>query len=356
MSNIYSLDEQFLKDTIKKGQKLLLNPNTSKKRKKYIKDSIKTFERFLEGDYDLYPEDIPQPKNINSLKNQLLQNMRFAYTHLGEDAITSMIFLSETDIFYIPTDYEETELSMEEQVSLTLKNYKKVSPSYYAIAKQIIESKNPPQIQETEYLSDSSYVHECSISTLPFLIIDTMDAPWIFNHEMQHAIETYKRYKTNLFYTELGSQFMEISFLEQLYQQQGYINALDYASRITDTYDNLQTIKQYLEMILLFSKKNFQISTDEFIETLSDTSLVDEETLYYSLLAEYIDTDINPTIYYTISYLKAIELYGQTKQVDIDKEIILSHYLKRPTFEYKRPTEGVKVYEKYISDMDKKTK
>ena len=121
-----------------------------------------------------------------------------------------------------------------------------------------------------------------------------MDAPWIFNHEMQHAIETYKRYKTNLFYTELGSQFMEISFLEQLYQQQGYINALDYASRITDTYDNLQTIKQYLEMILLFSKKNFQISTDEFIETLSDTSLVDEETLYYSLLAEYIDTDINP--------------------------------------------------------------
>lgn len=355
MRDIYEFDEQFLKETIKKGEKLLADQTLSKKRRGDIEDSIKTFQNFLNEDYELYPKEVPSPKNIHSLKNQLLQNMRFCYNHLGEDAITWMLYLADSDVFTIPTNYDETELSMDEQVSLTLRNYEKVSPAYLHLAQKIIGSTNPPQIHEADYLGDSSYVHDCAISHLPFIIIDTADAPWIFNHEIQHAIESLKRYKTNLFYTELGSQFMELPFLERIYEYQGFVNSEDYASRVVETQDRLTDLKPYLQTILLFAKKDFIIPTDEFIETFADTEDLDEEMVYYNLLAEYIDTDKNPDIYYTISYLKAIELYEHTMPLGLDAETILKPYLKRPKFNYQRPEEGPKVYEKFLNRMEKIT-
>ena len=135
--------------------------------------------------------------------------------------------------------------------------------------------------------SEDSYCHYDYITKKSYILVNMLDAPCIFNHEVEHAIEEYFRYPTNNLYDELGAILNEMLFNEEIYKLNGRLEFGDYDFRTDETSYLLNSVYDYFKILLIFADKNFNISTNELI----DTFLKFENTDKMSVL-EYLREDI----------------------------------------------------------------
>lgn len=357
MATQWQFDEKYLSDLIKKSEQKIKNPLLPKEAREDLQTDITLFKQFLTGAYEgIEVTEANIPKNIHSLKRQILKKMRDCYKTLGEEAIDWILYLDEEQFFMGYGSIDETELNAPEQASLALKNYSKISPVYLHAAVSLLYPDGPSKIHIPESLSSSSYCHHVAATKEPILIVDPTETPWIFNHELQHGVEVLLKYKTPYFYTELGPQYIEPFFLERLYEHQGFINTNDYQERLRQMEDRISEVTNYLLVLKLFAQRNFNVSTADFLSILSEYEETPKEQLYPQVMMSYIGNEEESSLMYLLSYLKAVELYEETKDSTKDISTVLTPYINTKKFNYTPPKEGYKVYERYINRMDKLTK
>lgn len=357
MTTKWQFDENYLKDLIKKSEEKLKFPQLTQETREDIQQDIRLFDQFLAGNYEgIEVTNSPVPKNIHSLKRRILKQMKKCYKTLGEPAIDWILYLDEEQFFAGYGSFDETELNAPEQASLALKNYSKISQVYLRAATSLLYPNGPSKIHITEDLSSSSYCHYVTATDEPILIVDPTEAPWIFNHELQHGTEEVLKYNTPYFYTELGPHYIEPFFLERLYEHQGFIRSNDYQERLRHTEDRIFEVINYLLVLKLFAERDFNVSTDDFLSILAEYEETSKDQLYPQSMLRYLGNEEESSLMYLLSYLKAIELYEETRDLSEDCSTILTPYINTKKFNYTPPSEGCKVYEKYINRMDKLTK
>ena len=352
-SRKWSFDKEYLRMVIEEGRKMLENKDLSRRARQSIKVDIETFSRFVDNDFELkdYSSyDFSTPNNIDKLRDCILFRMKKQYDILGEDLIKFVIDLSDSGIFYESRGISEiTKLSMEEQVELIIKNYERNIPKFVNPAKEIMIDDKIRQIQVID--SDDSYCHYDYITKKSYILVNMMDAPCIFNHEVEHAIEEYYNYHTNTLYDELGAILNEMLFNEEVYKMNGYLYEGDYDFRLDEANYLLKSVHNYFKIMLLFAGKNFNISTDELIDTF-----VKYEDTSKMLVLEYLREDIATNwmlgnIGYLVSFLKALELRELFINNSKDSFYILEHYLKNKKFAFRKPKDGFMLYSGYIDSV-----
>lgn len=157
----YQFDQKFLEEIIKKGQVMLTTQQLSSKKRKSILEDISTFQRYLSGDYEILDDDYEELvwKDLSDFRDYLLKELKKCYNDLGKDTIKNIISLSNVNIFSGDENWQEPLIPLEDQIILTLKNYQKISPTYYALAEKIINNKKTSLIQIVPDLLDSSYCY-----------------------------------------------------------------------------------------------------------------------------------------------------------------------------------------------------
>lgn len=355
----WSFDNNFLIDTIKKGEEQLKSKELSRSKRKETQQDIETFKRYINGDFELQSENNRQvrlPKQKEKFKDYILKRMIKQYKTLGDETIKYIINLYEEEIFTENDDlcYETTELLLDYEAELIIKNYEKNSPKFLIPAKKIILDNSIKQIQSSQFAS--SYCHCDSITEQPYIIINPEDIPCIFNHEVEHAIEYLLGYSYNQLYGELGPIFYEMLFNEELYKKQGFLKSGDYYFRISEMYNLLDIVSSYFEILLLFKESNFDLSTEAFFQTFIDKKSINPSHLEDYLKEEIANEEILNDMCYLFSTLKAIELREQKINTPNNNNEILEPYITSKKFNFSIPKDGFKVYERYIEDMSQKVK
>lgn len=355
----WSFDKVYLSDAIAKGKEALASNKLSRRMKQHIRIDIETFERFIQDDFEFKSSSsykVSLPNDIDKLKEYILSRMSKQYKMLGESLIKWVIDLSDARIFKdtYSRSWDITEIPLEEQVELIIKNYENNSTKFLESAKKIILEPTVKQIQVLDFCDP--YCHYDAITQNSYLIIDTSETACLFNHEVQHAVENQLRYNTNRLYWELGPIYYEMLFNEELYKSKGSIKVGDYAFRLDDAIYLLDVLYGYLKILLLFAEKNFNISTKEFLNTFQTTKKIRPNLLDFYLREEVANDDLFEDMKYIFSILKAIELREKRINSATNQQEVLESYLKRKRFQFQIPQDGFKVYERFIEEMNQKVR
>lgn len=349
-------DKSFLAEAIKQGKEKLNREKLSRRKCQELRADIETFERYIKGNFKLEPAStykLSFPKNRDKFKDYILTRMIKQYKVIGEETIRWVIRLYEERIFEsVIGSSGGTELSLQERAELTIKNYEKNSPRFLMPAKSIILDDTVKQIQAVEFYS--SCCHHDSITGLSYLIINSSDEPCIFNHEVEHAIEVAFKFPTNPLYYELGPIYYEMLFNEELYKSRGRLESSDFDFRLDEMKYLLNVISSYFEIMLLFKKKNFNISTDEFIKTICQIKSIKPSFIEGYLKEEIANDNVIIDIRYLLSFLKAVEL--REVKINNPQAELLEPYIKSKKFNFEIPQDGFKVYDRYIEEMNQKVK
>ena len=358
MVSKWQLDKKFMEDVISKGYVLLDDSKLSKTTKKDIRTDIKTFNRFLEGDFEYKPTIVTKPPHdIEKLKTYILRRMENQYHNLGEEIILWTMDLYCEEIFKPKGRNEKTFLTLDEQVDTTIETYSDHSKSFLKIAKLILSNDIIKQIQEVSGMKKTSYCYYDEITGLPYLILNPKEAPWITTHETQHAVEEIRKLEGHRFFSELGPIFMELLMNDTLYKNQGFLNVGDFKDRMLDTKEQLLTMFNYFDIMLSFACMNFDVPTDVFIKEFQEVcEEEDEETLIKLLREEIVPTDIEEDMSYLYSYLNAIELREQVQSTNQDCAYILEPYLKTRKFAFTPSKEKFDIYRRFNEEMTSKVK
>lgn len=349
----WSFDKDYLRSVIDKGVRMLESNNLSRKARQFIRIDIETFSRFLNDDFELRNADcykFSTPNNIDKLRDYILLKMKRQYNILGEDLIQFIIELNDLEIFEQTSGISDiTQISLECQTELIIKNYEKNAPKFVNAAKEILLDDKIKQIQIID--NDDSYCHYDYITEKSYILVNMTDAPCIFNHEVEHAIEEYFRYPTNYFYDELGAILNEMLFNLELYKVNGYLYTGDYDFRLDENAYLIKSVSEYFKILKIFASKNFNISTSELINTFLEFEKT-SEMLVWEYLREDIATNyMEGNIGYLLSFLKAVELRELFVNKNRDSFDIFEHYLKNKKFVFRRPKDGFDLYKRYIGDV-----
>ena len=357
MTTNWTFDQNFITEVIKRGYTLLDDDKLPKSKRKSIQTDIATFTRFQNEDFDNKSGIIPRPpKNIEKLKNYILKRMQKQYNELGEELILWTMDLYFEKIFEIRGRCAQTQLSIDEQSELTLENYSKNSKLFYKTAKSILSDEIIRQVQNDPLLNTSSYCYYDEITGLPYLIIDNTQAPWILNHETEHAVEEIKKISGTRYYSELGPILFELLFNDTLYKNQGFLNKGDYSDRMVDTEETLTRLVRYFDVMLTFKHKNFQVPTDLFLREFSDVCDLDtEEGLRDFLREEIAPADIVDDMAYMYSYLKAIEL-RERHNPNEDYSYAITPFVKAKKLNFTPSEKSFEIYRNFTKEMQEKTK
>lgn len=346
-------DKNFLEEAIKQGKEKLNSEKLSRRKRQFLKSDIETFERFIKGNFEFEPYNLSFPKNKDKFKDYILKRMIKQYKILGEETIRWVISLHEERIFEsIKYSIRSTELSLEEKVELTIKNYEKNNPKFLIPAKKIILDNSVKQIQTVEFYP--SWCHHDSITGLSYLIINSLEEPCILNHEVEHAIEVAFKYPTNSLYYELGPIYYEMLFNEELYKSRGYLELRDFDFRLDEVEYLLSVISSYFEIMLLFKEKNFDIPTNEFFETFCKINSIKPGMVEDYLKEEIANDNIVRDMRYLFSFLKAIEL--REAKINNPQAELLEPYIKSKKFNFEIPQDSFRIYDRYIEEMNQKVK
>ena len=354
----WSFDKDYLRSVIIKGKRKLESETLSREERKSIKCDIETFERFIMDDYEVADNGYNKkriPKNIDRLKNYILRKMARQYKILGEDLIKWILDLIDSEIFADKFDssLEFTELSLSEIAFLTIKNYEVNSPKFLPYAKRIILDDSIRQIQLVD--SIGSHCHHDDITNESYILYDVTEPTCLLNHEVQHAIEALFKYPTNILYCELGPIVYELLFNDELYKLKGNLQEGDIAFRTNDTDYLFDSLYGYFQILLVFAEKNFDISTEEFLETFLIIEEINPELLEDYLREEIASDEKIEDMNYLFSYLKAIELREKMNLNKHDNEI-LEPYMRRRAFHFQRPKDDFRLYERYVEEMKQKVR
>lgn len=358
MTTKWNFDHKFIEDVISKGYVLLDDPKLSKSKKKNIRTDIATFKRFLNGDFENRVNPISNPPyDIEKLKTYILKRMETQYHNLGPEMILWTMDLCYADIFNLNSHNKKTQLSLDEQVDLTLENYSENSKRFLSTAKPILSNDIIKQVQKAPSYIGTSYCYHDEITDLPYLIVNPKQAPWVLNHETEHAIEELRKLESHRYYSELGPIFFEILFNDILYKQQGYLNKGDYADRIEDTKEQLLVLYHYFDIMLTFAGMDFKVPTTTFVQEFQKICEDETDEGLISFLREEIATpDIVDDMSYVYSYLKAIELREQALSSKQDCAYLLDPYLKSKKFVFNPTSESFNTYRRFTEEMQAKTK
>ena len=243
---------------------------------------------------------------------------------------------------------------MEEQVELTIKNYERNAPKFLVPAKEIILGESIRQIQLVDECS--SYCHHDSITGQSYILINSTDAPCFFNHEVQHAIEVSLNYSTSPLYYELGPILCEMLFNEELYKLKGHLENGDFDFRLDDAVTLLKCINDYFKVLVSFAKKDFYISTNEFLTKFQSVKEIELNSLDEYLREEIANGEIIDDMNYLFSFLKAVELREKRMNSNDSQSELLEHHIKKKSFCFWIPQDGYRPYERYIEEMNQKVK
>lgn len=352
-SKKWSFDKDYFRKVIDIGKNMLENKKLSRRERQSIRIDIEIFSRYILDDFELKNADcynFSTPKNIDKLRDYILFKMKRQYDMLGEDTIRFIIELNEAGIFEETRGITDiTKLSMEEQVELIIKNYERNIPKFVKPASEIMLDNNVRQIQVID--DEDSYCHYDYITRKSYILVNMLDAPCIFNHEVEHAIEEHFNYSTHFLYDELGAILNEMLFNEEIYRLNGYLYEGDYDFRLDGSCYLLNSVYSYFKILLSFASKNFNISTNELIDIFLKFKKIDEKYVLEYLREDIATNYMEGNIGYLVSFLKAVELRELFINNSKDSFYILEHYLKNKKFVFRRPKDGFMLYNRYIDDV-----
>lgn len=356
MATNWTFDKNFISEVIKRGYVLLEDDRLSKSKRKSIKTDIETFTRFQNDDFDNKSGIIPRPpKNIEKLKNYILKRMKAQYNELGEELILWTMDLYFEKIFEIRGRCQKTRLSIDEQSELTLENYSKNSKLHLKTARPILSDDIIRQVQNDPFLNTYSYCYYDEITTLPFIVVDADQAPWILNHETEHAVEEMRKIAGTRYFSELGPILFELLFNDTLYKNQGFLNKGDYSDRMIDTEETLTRLVRYFDVMLTFKQHNFEVPTDLFLREFADVCDLDtEEGLKEFLREEIAPADIVDDMAYMYSYLKAIEL-REKHNPNEDISYAVTPLIKSKKLHFTPSEQSFEIYRNFTKEMQEKT-
>ena len=358
MDNIYQFDREYMIKAIWYIQSLLNKPNISNKVKRELRSNLNTLKNLYERNYEFYNDiHFKVPSDLEKLKRISLNKMRLVYKTLGIDLINWLLDLEEREIFNIDEKSIEikTNLDLSNQAELTLENYSIHSKKYLSVAEPIILGEDIQVIEEVNNKEKSSEVFYIDFLQKSFIVIDSNQAPSILNHEIQHCVEDDLKYITHNMYEELGPHYIEMLFLDILYNRQGYLLSGDYGFRIYDAKELLDVLYGYLSCVIVFARNNFNVSLDTFLDTIMNIYGVNLEDAIKIIKTELITTEYLEDMNYLFSYLKAIELRERTFITKRTGDSILEPYINSNRFKF-YPSNDFSIYERYIEEMKQKTK
>lgn len=354
MENKWQFDREFMLKAVWYGQSLLCKPNISTRNKREIKMSVNILTSLMEKNYEFANNVTPRiTSDLEKLKRIALNKMRLIYKLLGVDLIKWLLDLTVLGIFDVDTELkkEKTNLDFDTQVDLTKENYSIHSKKYLEVAEEIIANSQIELAGENDF---SFSIYE-ALTNLSFVVVNPNEYPWVFNHEIQHAIEDMCLYQTPDMYDELGPQYFEMLFLDNLYDKQGYLLTGDYISKMEDAKYFLDVLYGYLNCILVFKNSGFDVSLDNFINTIIECYEVDGETAVEILKTELVPNEPIKDMNYLFSYLKAIELRERTLLTKMNSHSILEPYINSKRFKFCYPKD-TSVYERFACEMQQKTR
>lgn len=130
----------------------------------------------------------------------------------------------------------------------------------------------------------------------------------------------------------------------------------DFHERIEDACFQLESVTEYLKVLKKIYLCGFTLTTTEFKEIMIQTLEMSPKLLYQYLIDEVINDGFDNTITYLLSYLKAIELYNDSKKHNSDSFEILKPYLSTNQFTFNIPKNASQLYNSYIDEMKQKVK
>lgn len=352
-------DKDLIRNTIVLGNEKLLNKNMSNRFRKILCADIKILEGFLNDNYDIDDYcmgEVSVPLNIDKLKDFVLNKMRKQYYVLGEDFIKFIIDMSDTDLFddRIISFVGSSNLTMDEKIELTIKNYEKNSPRLLTCAKELLLDKKIGQIQVAN--GYGSYCHYDNISRMSFIVLDECSESCVLNHEVEHAIESYMCIDKNVLYGEVGSILYEMLFNDELYNSKGFLDNYNFDFRLNNTRMLLDEVALYFRIMLYFSSIKFNVPTDIFWDTFMKHDNGNKNILDNYLIVKVMDDSIINGMKYLFSFLKAVELKEIFYNDREEGYYMLLRHLKNKKFYFKIPQDRFGIYERYVLEMEEKVR
>lgn len=349
----WQFDESTIKDAINAGNRFLLDKSISKKQRREIITDINRFQAFLNGDFEL----TKRKKELQGvhLKNNILKSMKKHSKLFKHDLISWLIGLEQSGIFFRSDELPPFKIDINDAANYTLDNYRYNAPLFHNYAYELLKNKKINLIHETQ-LNFSSYCFYSDILQLPFIVIGTDDEASALNHEIQHAIEYLLGISTNHYYSEFGPIYFETLFNDHLYNQYGNISLSANLNRIYDTKKQLEIIKCYLYCMCIFSYNNFDVDDNFFFETFQEITGLQGKELTDFLNEEILEQELNETLSYLFSFLKAIEIRSLELKNDMEAKRKFNQILYSRRFSFKKPQNGFQVYKDFVEEIKEKAR
>ena len=349
----WQFNQSTINDAIEAGNRFLLDKSLGKKQRREITTDIRRFQAFLNGDFEL--TKTTKELQGTQLKNNILKSMKKHSKLFKHDLISWLIGLEQSDIFFKSDELQPFKIDINEAANYTLDNYKYNAPLFYSYAYELLKNKKINLIHETP-LDSSSYCFYSDILQLPFIVIGTDDEASALNHEIQHAIEYLLGITTNPYYSEFGPIYFETLFNDHLYNQFGSAALSSNLNRIYDAKKQLEIIKCYLYCLCIFSYKDFNVDDDLFFETFQEITGLENKDLIKFLNEEIIEQELNETLSYLFSFLKAIEIRNLEQKNDIEAKRKFNQILYSKRFSFKKPQNGFKIYKDFVDEIKEKAR
>lgn len=303
-------NEDLLRDTIKRGNKLLLEPKISKGMKISIQDTIIEFQKFLKA---INNESFEADEPVNSTfslpeaKNKVLAKMHRDYKLISHDLMDLIIYLEKRKSEISFKEQFKSDINIETLVEDTYSIYETYFPNYKDSAFRIL---NHP-FSLVHITKEKIYQSECHGSTfinLPFIYACNINEnPVVLIHELQHGVEFMHSYRTNPYYYELGPMVLEQLYIDSIVNKKSVRAELLYCDRLMEIDSILYYLAGYFEAMKKLIKFGNEVSTAKFMEVLEEYDLVLEESMQDDF-EEILEIDLKEYLCYVLSFLKSLDV------------------------------------------------
>lgn len=351
----WCINEETLEEWIEEDKLFLTDKALTDENKASIKQDIKNLQQFLQGKFDIEDKPEESEENLNKLKNKALVKMKKIYNVLGERVINFLVMVNTFWPFPENLSLDETEISLEDQIALTCQNYAYNSPFLLPVARSMISKKPISQIQRAKLIFSSSYTYMFYPKRVPLLIVDSTEAPWVFNHELQHCIEYFLGCDST-YYDELGPITMEMLYLDLLYQRQGFLQSGDYAKRIDDIDKYITHLTSYFCIMRKLASKDFKVSLKCFEGLIREYFILDKSEVKDFVKLHILGSTFDDYLRYTLGFLKAMELREEIKEKQIDAFKVIKPFIRQRRKNFDIPNKPLANYERYYDERIKQTK
>lgn len=310
IKNEWLFNEEFLRDAIKRGNKLLLDPKTSKGMKINIQDTIIEFQNFLKA-INREPFEEEQKNNLNfsfpETKDKVLTKIKKDYQLISHDLMDLIIYLEKRKKEISFKNQYKRDIDIESLVEDTYFVYDTYFPNYRDTAFNIL---NHPfsLVHITKEKIFESECHGSSFIKLPFIYASNVDEyPLSLGHELQHGVEFMHSYKTHPYYYELGPIVLETLYIDHLLNKKSADAELLYGIRLMEMDSILYYLAGYFEATKKIIKLGNNVSNTRFMDILENYDLVLEDTLQDDL-EEILELDLKKYLCYVLSFLKSLDV------------------------------------------------